>query len=262
MAEFIQDYSPLESPLQDPSQDLESQPWSLKVRESKRAKHVTLKITVLGEVEIVIPQGYNRSHLADIVAARQGWIEAALKRVERHGRSLDPNFHSVHPTTLELLALAENWHIVYLNTSCDRITMTTMSDRTLSLVGNVSQATHCQRTLCQWLKRKAELDLVPQLHRISQAIELPYTRVGIRGQKTRWGSCSSQKHISLNYKLLFLPQPLVHYVLVHELCHTVHLNHSAKFWHLVAAKMPHYLSAKHQLKQAWRYVPQWVEAQS
>lgn len=257
MAEFTQQSSLLERLLQTP----DSQPWPLKIKESRRAKHVTFKITVLGEVEIVIPLGYDRSRLADIVTARQDWIEAALKRIEQQGRSLNHDFHTVHPRELELLALGESWRIVYLNTSADRITVTAMSDRTLSLVGKVSQAPNCHRALHRWLKRKAELDLIPQLHQTSQILDLPYTRVGIRGQKTRWGSCSSQKHISLNYKLLFLPQPLVHYVLVHELCHTVHLNHAASFWQLVAAKLPDYHSAREQLKQAWRYVPQWVEAQ-
>lgn len=254
MTEFMQQHSPL--------QRSTSHPWPLKLRESKRAKHVTLKITVLGEVEIVTPQGYNRDHLAEIVAARQDWIESALRRLEQAGRTITPDFQTIHPTELDLLSLSETWRIVYLQTSRERITVTAMGDRTLSLVGNTSSAQSCHRTLCRWLKHKAEVDLVPQLHQVSQAINLPYTRVGIRGQKARWGSCSNQKHISLNYKLLFLPQPLVHYVLVHELCHTVHMNHSSRFWQLVAEKMPDYESAKHQLKQAWRYVPQWVEAQS
>ncbi|MGC1525969.1 MAG: M48 family metallopeptidase, partial [Phormidesmis sp.] len=64
---------------------------------------------------------------------------------------------------------------------------------------------------------------------------------------------------SLNFKLLFLPRPLVHYVLVHELCHTVHMNHSKHFWALVAKKQPDYQWRRDALKKAWRYVPRWVE---
>jgi predicted metal-dependent hydrolase len=87
-----------------------------------------------------------------------------------------------------------------------------------------------------------------------------FATASIRGQKTRWGSCSSRQTISVNCKLLFLPSELVRYVLIHELCHTVHLNHSAAFWALVAQKEPDYQQLDAGLRDARYHVPLWLEA--
>jgi hypothetical protein len=97
------------------------------------------------------------------------------------------------------------------------------------------------------------------LRELSFDINLPFNRISIRGQKTRWASCSTQKNISLNYKLLFLPPDLVHYVFVHELCHTVYMDHSSAFWRLVSEKQPDYQHFRHQIRDGWRYIPRWVE---
>ncbi|MEM8543996.1 MAG: SprT family zinc-dependent metalloprotease [Cyanobacteria bacterium P01_H01_bin.119] len=235
-------------------------PWPLTIRESKRAKHVTLKVTVTAEIEVVVPLGFDRYRLPDIISARYDWITNSLKRVEASGRSRSDSTHC-RPECLDLLALGETWSIVYLETSNPVLKVRAMGDRTLSLVGKIYLPL-CHQALRRWLKRKAKLELVPQLQAISEAVNLPYARVGIRGQKTRWGSCSSQQHISLNYKLLFLPPELVRYVLTHELCHTLHMNHGPKFWALVAEKYPSYKTARHQLKQSWRYLPAWLEQSS
>jgi hypothetical protein len=78
--------------------------------------------------------------------------------------------------------------------------------------------------------------------------------VSIRGQKTAGPAASSDKNISLNYKLLFLPPELVHYVFVHELCHTVHMNHSAAFWKLVEEKQPGHQRFRDEIRDGWQYV--------
>ncbi|MEM1310707.1 MAG: M48 family metallopeptidase, partial [Cyanobacteria bacterium P01_H01_bin.153] len=104
------------------------------------------------------------------------------------------------------------------------------------------------------------LELAPWLQQLSQRCDLAYSRMTVRGQATRWGSCSSKQSISLNYKLLFLPPTLVNYVLIHELCHTVHMNHSKAFWQLVQRYYPNLNQAKVDLKKSWQYVPRWVDA--
>lgn len=75
-----------------------------------------------------------------------------------------------------------------------------------------------------------------------------YGRISIRNQKTRWGSCSRKGNLNFNYKLAFLPDKLGDYIVVHELCHLREMNHSQKFWTLVARAVPDYRNVRKKLK--------------
>ena len=76
-----------------------------------------------------------------------------------------------------------------------------------------------------------------------------YTSVTVRDQKTRWGSCSSRGTLSCNYRLIFAPPQVLDYVVVHELCHLTHMNHSKDFWNKVASVMPEYKVYRLWLKE-------------
>lgn len=73
-------------------------------------------------------------------------------------------------------------------------------------------------------------------------------RVFIKNHKSRWGSCSKLGNLNFNYKLVHLPPQLADYIIVHELCHLAHFNHSTKFWALVARTTPNHLQLRHQLR--------------
>ena len=83
------------------------------------------------------------------------------------------------------------------------------------------------------LRHKAKIVLPAQLHALSQHYHLPFQGVKINASKGRWGSCSSSKNINLSFFLLLLPQHLIDYVLLHELCHTCEMNHGDRFWQLL-----------------------------
>lgn len=76
-----------------------------------------------------------------------------------------------------------------------------------------------------------------------------FNRVSIRNQRTRWGSCSKKGNLNFNYRILMLPQYLADYIIIHELCHLKELNHSFRFWNLVAQVVPNYLEIKKELKR-------------
>ena len=125
-------------------------------------------------------------------------------------------------------------------------------------MGNVDDKDACAVALRRWLLRYAKGKLLPQLEQASQACSLSYSKATIRGQRTRWGSCSSTGSINLNYQLLFVSPEMMNYVLVHELCHTVYLNHSRSFYNLLESYNPNYRQYESQLKQAWRSMPAWL----
>ncbi|MGD1905096.1 MAG: M48 family metallopeptidase [Leptolyngbyaceae cyanobacterium] len=229
------------------------------VRESARARHVSLKVSFQGTVEVVVPTGFDPREIPEILDRRRSWITRTLKRIEHQRQALPPEHQEVCPTTLELRSRTETWTVDYSPTAQGSVTLTQSGPQVLALSGADDPETH-RDLLRGWLQRKARAEFQPWLQDLSQKCDLAYSRLSVRGQTSRWGSCSSQQSISLNYKLLFLPPHLVNYVLIHELCHTVHMNHSKAFWALVARYCPTSDRDRADLKQAWQYVPNWVDA--
>lgn len=90
--------------------------------------------------------------------------------------------------------------------------------------------------------------VVERLNYFNQFYNLSYSKISVRNQKSRWGSCSSKSSLSFNYRLCLLPGELADYIIVHELCHLQEMNHSQDFWRLVAQSIPNYKQLKRQLK--------------
>jgi predicted metal-dependent hydrolase len=101
----------------------------------------------------------------------------------------------------------------------------------------------------QWYRRKAAQQLPAQLMALAKAHDIPVGRVAVRDQRSRWGACSSQGTITLNWRLIQVPDFVREYVLLHELMHRRELNHSRRFWRLVAACCPRHLEARRWLKR-------------
>jgi len=117
----------------------------------------------------------------------------------------------------------------------------------------------CFELMRKALMKKAREALIPQLREIADQTNLPFESARVRIQKTRWASCSSRRTISLNAGLLFLPPAHVQQVFLHELCHTVHLNHSTKFWNLVSRFNPEFARLEQELAGLNSYVPAWFK---
>lgn len=98
-------------------------------------------------------------------------------------------------------------------------------------------------------KEMAREQVLSRLEYFNEHYNLSWNRVAIRNQRTCWGSCSSLKNLNFSYKLLFLPEHLRDYVIVHELCHLVELNHGSRFWALVEEQLPHYRTHMMELRQ-------------
>jgi predicted metal-dependent hydrolase len=97
--------------------------------------------------------------------------------------------------------------------------------------------------------KKTALDLAKQrLEYFNKFYNFKYTKVSIRNQKTRWGSCSRRGTLVFNYKIALLPLEIADYIIVHELCHLGEFNHSRNFWTLVAQTIPNYKEIRRKLK--------------
>jgi len=230
-------------------------PIDYTIRESARAKRLNLKLSPQGKLEVVIPIGFDRRQIPDIIKTHERWIERTrIKLIDQ------PTLQSGEsiPKTIQFLATTENWTIEYTPANVVSIRISELPE-TIILWGNTTNEALCRKALRSWLTKRAEIFLGPWLRSLSKDCNLPFNQISVRGQKTRWGSCSSDRNISLNYKLLFLPPQVARYVLIHELCHTVHMNHSKEFWQLVQKNDPLYKQWDHDLKNVNQYIPQWLQ---
>ena len=219
---------------------------------SKRAKYLRLKLAHNGDLSVVVPEGISLKKASLFVDSQADWLERKLPQLKY------PNQEKyTKPELLDLKCLGESWSLSYLSDDTgSSITITPdVSATHLLCSGLVDDKELLNRTLGLWLKSKAEITIPSRLSSLAEDHGFHYRRVTIRGQKTRWGSCSSQKNINLNYKLLFLPPAMVDYVLIHELCHTLEMNHSKRFWALVADCDPDYKRHDKALNEYARAIP-------
>jgi predicted metal-dependent hydrolase len=229
------------------------------IRESPKAKHVSLKMSIKGDLEVIVPKGFDQNRIPEILQRKKGWIERVARRMATQQALAGRDVAVEQPRQIALQAIAETWQVEYAPTPQKHLQILEHPNKTLILQGNTGDIDYCKAALQQWLAHKAHAHLPPWLRTVSQDVKLPFTRVSIRKQKTIWGSCSLRKTISLNSKLLFLPKDVVRYVFVHELCHTVHLNHSKDFWALVGKHEPNYEALDANLRDARYLVPWWME---
>ena len=92
----------------------------------------------------------------------------------------------------------------------------------------------------RWYRRRAHEEVAPRLDRATALAGTRYTRLTIRGQRTRWASCSTNGAMSFNWRLLLAPAPVLDYVVWHEVCHLEVMDHSPRFWSLLAQRWPDY----------------------
>jgi predicted metal-dependent hydrolase len=100
------------------------------------------------------------------------------------------------------------------------------------------------------LKEKTRELAIGKVKEHNMYYNFSYCRISIRNQKTRWGSCSRKGNLSFNYKIIHLPEKHLDYIIVHELCHLKELNHSSRFWDLVALSIPDYKKIRKELLSA------------
>ncbi len=98
-------------------------------------------------------------------------------------------------------------------------------------------------------KERARKHISEKIAYFNKHSHFSFKSISVRNQKTRWGSCSSKGNLNFNYRILFLPDKLVDYLIVHELCHLKEMNHSKRFWTLVASILPDYKERQKGLKK-------------
>lgn len=229
----------------------------LSVRESGRARYLTLRLLPPHTLELVVPRGTRASEVAAFVAEHRQWIEDARRELAE----CRPVRAETLPATIELNAIGARWQVEYRHDPRGPVrcrsqgALLEVTTRDASRRGAVT-------ALRDWLLDEADYHLAPWLLRESQVVGRRPANVQVRLQRTRWGSCSNSGTVSLNAALLFLEPPVVRYLFIHELCHLIALNHSRKFWAAVARFEPDYEALDRRLTQAWHEIPLWAHPET
>lgn len=226
-------------------------PYTL--RKSARARHLQLRITGDGQLELVVPKRVSSRVALNFLKLNYEWVLSRQHLIQPPVATLR---EKDWPAEIYLKAIDVRFALQFKKAIkqqriCESIDEITLYLREFSTPGAVI-------LIKRWLKQKAQLEITPWLQRLSAGCGLSYEAVTYRGQQRQWGNCSRDRRICLNYKLLFLPEEYVNYVLYHELCHTVHFNHSAEFWDLLSRFISDWRTLRRNVRRANEFLPLWL----
>jgi predicted metal-dependent hydrolase len=227
----------------------------LSVRESRRARYLTLRLLPPHTLELVVPRGTRPADVSAFVDEHRQWIAEARRELAK----CRPLRAEGLPDRIELRAIGRSFDVRYRHDPHGAVRCRVL-DSTLEVATREASRRGADAALRSWLLDEADYHLTPWLLRESHGVGRRPTNVQVRLQRTRWGSCSTSGTVSLNAALLFLEAPLVRYLFIHELCHMIALNHSRKFWSAVQRYEPDYEKLDRRLSAAWFEIPLWAHA--
>ncbi len=214
------------------------------VKRSSQARHVRLEIKDGIGLTVVIPRSYKLDSLDEMLRSKSRWI---LDKMDRHVRAapLSGKRELRFGDTVPYLGC--ELRIV----SCQGIGGSTESielqGHTLLVYQDV-RPSGLDSLVEQWYRIRAAAVLKQKVNEVAPVFGISYKRLAIRGQKTRWASCSHRGTLSFNWRLLMAPEPVVDYVVIHEVAHLKEMNHTKRFWKLVAEHCP-----------SWREQKEWLD---
>jgi len=232
-----------------------------RIRVSPRARHAYLKLLEDGTIEAILPRRMSKRNVSDMLRENHDWIADVQQQLLVRQQN-NPLRYEKCPDRIDLRAIGESWTVSYLEPESKPKTNKNIIEVKSGLFPQLmvyeKNSEAVTAILQKWIRTKAKKVLVPWFEKISQHIGLEYNRVSIRAQKSRWGSCSGDNNVNINMALLFLEPKLVRYVFIHELCHTIHMNHSAEFWTLVESFEAEFKELDKGLNTHSEKVPLWV----
>jgi predicted metal-dependent hydrolase len=224
------------------------------VRVSQRARRLSVRVYPGGRVEVVVPPGASASTVQRFVGTHRQWIDRRIEDLSAAANVVDDS----PPASVYLPAIARRFTVDYRQATVSRVVTDDLNPDLLHVCARLQDTSAVNRALRDWVAALAHDELGRELRRVAAGGGFSFSRVQIRRQRTRWGSCSVAGTISLNVCLMFLEPRVVRYLLIHELCHTRHMNHSQRFWSLVRSHEPDFQRLDRELLRGWQSVPGWM----
>lgn len=217
----------------------ESIPYHL---ERRARRTVGLKITEDGLV-VHAPKYILDFQLKKLIQEKSNWI---INKLEARKKNAVPPMRWQDGETLQLLGNSITLFVAY---DVKNKQAQFNHDSLTILSPDADNQEIIQRKVIQWYKKQAQVDFSRRLEMLAAKLNVPTPPLKLSNARSRWGSCSSRGDIRLNWRLLQAPPRVINYVICHELAHLKEMNHSSKFWAVVASLYPDYKHAEKELKQ-------------
>ncbi len=232
---------------------------SYRVRESARAQRVRFCMTPRDGFVVVVPIGFDRARIPGLIREKADWVQRAAEKLDAYRSRHEQDEHRMQPRRIHLQGVDGTWTLEYEPSRRASVRVLEQG-RHLTVHGALPDTVDAHAALRRWLVAKGRRHLLPLVENEARGRPFTYRKASVRCQRTRWGSCSQAGRLSLNAQLLFLPRELIRYVVLHELCHTVHLDHSEAFWTLLGTFDDDVDQHRREIRTGWLHVPPWAVA--
>jgi len=206
-----------------------------------RQKHIRIRVSFDGKINLSAPLHTSLREIDKALKQKEEWISSKLLETAGNIGRFDP---------LERVHLCGDMYTVHFfpdGMSLFRLSAET-GKKELQIFGPSPDRKRIELLIEKWLRQEAKKHLLPLALEISADLGIPYKRLFLRNQYTRWGSSSSIGNISLNWRAVMLPANTQRYLIIHELVHQLQLNHSPRFWRIVEKHCPGYRDHEKTLK--------------
>lgn len=193
----------------------------------KEVKHARLRVSEDGKVRIIAPPSFTEDDINSLLNKKSKWIAKNLQFFE--------NMSEIELQRNQLLLFGNRYNYFYDTTFAQKV-----------IVNHEHKTITAKRDLLdlkiqgKWYRKVAKTYLTKRTEQLAKKLNFNFNKLYIRNQKNKWGNCSRDKNISLNWKLIKAPEYVIDYIIIHELLHTTVMEHTNKFWTLLKSYYPNY----------------------
>ena len=212
---------------------------------TNRKKSASIKIEE-GKVKVIIPKTLSQKRLEQLVKEKTPWVRKKLREYAEYQPVKPKEYVSGECFTY----LGRNYRLKLVSGDSEQVKLK-QGQFVLGVNKDLSSdklAGLVRDSLLEWYFTHAKERLIEKTQRYAKIIGIEPTSVMVKSYRSRWGSCSSKGEISYNWKIIIAPHHIVDYVVVHELCHLKHHDHSPAFWKSVEQVIPDYRECREWLK--------------
>lgn len=240
--------------------------WPVEVHRRSFRRSVSIYLYPNKPIKVVAAKSTSQKVIVDFLMAKKDWIEKNFAKFSELAEKF-PDKKIKAYETFPFMGKDRNLKVV-ITLHKKPFVSVTEENLLLHIPRNdwsanslISEHPTALKEIRHFYKRESVQFLSDRLKFWSQQMGLQPSQVKFREQRTRWGSCSSKKIINLNWRLIVFAQEIIDYVIVHELAHLQHMDHSQRFWSLVEAHIPEYKSIMKTLKES-QYLVEFLSEQS